>query len=279
METQISMPDMLQFYAGLAEHNEKKWFDERKALYLAIKSYYETLGMDIYAGLKKFDPDLGEIGPKDITWRIYQDQRFHDRPPYKSWCGLYFAKGGRKSHYPGYYLHIEPGANEFFLCAGIWRQEKLIIKSVREEIMLNGEQFAHVATPGHGWSVMWDGALARPAQGWLSPGTPPPDARGLSTPTTSCVRTLPPESSRTSVPSSPSSAISTVPWITRSRSGCRNDVRKTYSVAERTVTTPSFTVKRTFRPTKKRPYSRPGSSRYWGRGSQVRICFSCDTSS
>ena len=38
METQISMPDLLQFYAGLAENNEKKWFDERKPLYLAIKS-------------------------------------------------------------------------------------------------------------------------------------------------------------------------------------------------------------------------------------------------
>ena len=166
METQISMPDMLQFYAELAENNEKKWFDERKPLYLAIKSYYENLGMEILSGLEKLDADLAGLGPKDITWRIYQDQRFHGNPPYKSWCGLYFAKGGRKSQYPGYYLHIEPGENSYFLCVGIWRQERLIIKSVREEIMLNGEQFDKVANPGHGWNVMWDGALSRPAQGW-----------------------------------------------------------------------------------------------------------------
>lgn len=166
METQISMSDLLQFYAELAVNNEKKWFDARKPHYLAIKSYYESLAMDIFAGLRKLDPGLGELGPRDVTWRIYQDQRFHGNPPYKTWCGLYFAKGGRKSQYPGYYLHIEPGENQFFLCAGIWRQEKLIIKSVREEIMLNGVQFDKVANPGKGWSVMWDSALSRPAPGW-----------------------------------------------------------------------------------------------------------------
>ena len=168
MDTQISMPDLLQFYAELAENNEKKWFDERKHLFLDIKSYYENLRMEILGGLSKLDPDLSGLGPRDISWRIYQDQRFHDRPPYKSWCGLYFAKGGRKSYYPGYYMHIEPAENSYFLCAGLWREEKMIIKSVREEIMLNGAEFDRVANPGRKWNVMWDGALSRPAQGWPS---------------------------------------------------------------------------------------------------------------
>lgn len=166
METQISMPDLLQFYSELAVNNEKKWFDERKPHYLAIKSYYENLGMEIADGIARYDKDIAGLGPKDITWRIYQDQRFYGRPPYKTWCGLFFAKGGRKSHYAGYYLHIEPGQNEYFLCAGLWREEKLIIKSVREEIMLNGPQFDKVANPGKGWQLLWDGALTRPAQGW-----------------------------------------------------------------------------------------------------------------
>ena len=61
---------------------------------------------------------------------------------------------------------MEPAENSYFLCAGIWREEKLIIKSVREEIMLNGAEFDRVANPGKGWNVMWDGALTRPAQGW-----------------------------------------------------------------------------------------------------------------
>jgi len=166
MKTDISMPDLLQFYSGLAENNEKKWFDERKQLYLEIKSYYEALGMEILSGMVKYDPDLAGLGPKDISWRIYQDQRFHDRPPYKSWLGLYFAKGGRKSHYAGYYFHIEPAENSYFLCAGLWREEKPIIKSVREDIMLDGAEFDRVANPGKGWGIMWDGALSRPAQGW-----------------------------------------------------------------------------------------------------------------
>lgn len=166
MEARFLMPELLEFYTELAEHNEKPWFDERKQLYLDIKAYYESLGMEILDGLCKFDPNLEGLGPRDISWRIYQDQRFYNRPPYKTWLGLYFAKGGKKTLYPGYYFHIEPSVNNYFLCAGIWPEEKLIIKSVREDIMLNGAEFDRCARPGNGWSLDWAGALTRPAKGW-----------------------------------------------------------------------------------------------------------------
>ena len=111
------MPDLLQFYAGLAENNEKKWFDERKQLYLAIKSYYENLGMEILANLRKSDPDLPDLGPRDISWRIYQDQRFHDRPPYKSWCGLFSPR--------------EAGSHTILDIICIWSPERTAISSAQ----------------------------------------------------------------------------------------------------------------------------------------------------
>ena len=114
MEARFLMPELLDFYTELAEHNEKSWFDGHKRRYLDIKAYYESLGMEILEGLCKFDPNLKGLGPGDISWRIYQDQRFYNRPPYKTWLGLYFAKGGKKSSYPGYYFHIEPSVNSFF---------------------------------------------------------------------------------------------------------------------------------------------------------------------
>ena len=166
MERQIGMPELLEFYAELAENNEKTWFDAHKSLYLEIKNYYENLGMEILDKMVRYDPELAGLGKRDIAWRIYQDQRFGNKPPYKSWMGLYFARGGKNSPYAGYYFHIEPSVNTYFLCSGLWREDKTIIKSVREDIMLDGAGFEKAACPGHGWSLDWDGALARPAAGW-----------------------------------------------------------------------------------------------------------------
>ena len=58
MEARFLMPELLDFYTELAEHNEKSWFDGHKRRYLDIKAYYESLGMEILEGLCKFDPNL-----------------------------------------------------------------------------------------------------------------------------------------------------------------------------------------------------------------------------
>ena len=113
-----TMADLLQFYADLAVNNNKPWFDKHKELYLSVKEFKDNLAMEIYQGLQQFDKDLTGLGIKDITYRIYQDLRFHDRPPYKTWVGIYVAKKGKNSPYAGYYLHIEPCENRYFICSG-----------------------------------------------------------------------------------------------------------------------------------------------------------------
>jgi len=116
--------------------------------------------------LQPYDEDLKGLTLKDITYRIYQDMRFHDREPYKNWLGIYLCKKGKKSPYAGYYLHIEPHGDNYMLCAGLYNEDKPLVKSVREDIMCSGEDFLRMIREAKGWHLDTEGALKRVPQGY-----------------------------------------------------------------------------------------------------------------
>jgi len=156
-----SMPALLEFYRQLTENNYKPWFDAHKQQYLQIKQFKDSLAIELLKALQTLDEDLKGLGINDITYRIYQDMRFHDREPYKNWVGIYMAKKGKKSPYAGYYLHIEPYIGNFFICAGLYRDDKTLTKSVREDLMYSGEDFAACLRDAEGWEIDWDRALKK----------------------------------------------------------------------------------------------------------------------
>jgi len=161
-----SMRELLEFYAELDSHNEKSWFDANKEQYLKVKRTRDALALGILSGLSALDASLRGLGIGDITYRIYQDMRFHDRPPYKNWVGIYCARAGKKSPYAGYYMHIEPCTETYFLCAGLYREDRLLQKSVREDIMLSPDAFSSCIEGAEGWKVDWEGALKRTPPGY-----------------------------------------------------------------------------------------------------------------
>lgn len=57
----------------------------------------------------------GLLTPKESVFRIFRDVRFSkDKTPYKTHFDVFIAKkGGRKSIYAGYYLHITPDNSLF----------------------------------------------------------------------------------------------------------------------------------------------------------------------
>jgi uncharacterized protein (TIGR02453 family) len=52
------------------------------------------------------------------------------------------ARGGRKSEYAGYYLHIEPGNS--FLAGGVWMPESNVLNAIRQEIDYNGNHLLKI---------------------------------------------------------------------------------------------------------------------------------------
>lgn len=161
------MERLIQFFRALAENNCKEWFDSHKPEWLEIKSEFEKFGEELIGRLAELDPDLKGVTVKESTYRIYRDIRFSkDKSPYKTHIGIYMCPGGKKSGKSGYYLHIEPHCDTYFICTGLYLPEPKVVKSVREEIMLTGDRFQKCLDMAEGFSLDWSGSLKRIPYGW-----------------------------------------------------------------------------------------------------------------
>lgn len=162
------MKETLKFLNELSTHNDKVWFDTNKGRYLEAKAEVETLAADVLAGIRSFDDTIGQLSPKDCTYRIYRDIRFSkDKTPYKTHMGVYINRGGKKSGYSGYYFHLGARSYGNMVAAGdIWCPPE-VLKVIREDIMLGGGDFRKVLSEADSRLVLdMDGALKRVPAGF-----------------------------------------------------------------------------------------------------------------
>ena len=137
------METILNFLNDLKKNNTREWFQANKDRYEKAKTAFESIVWGVIAGISGFDADIGLLSPKDCVFRIYRDVRFSkNKDPYKTNMGAVFCKGGRKSRYAGYYLHIEPGNS--FVGGGKWQPESDILKSIRYEIYHSARKFKNI---------------------------------------------------------------------------------------------------------------------------------------
>ena len=161
------MKQILDFLTRLGENNNKVWFDAHKTEYLEVKAKFEEFSLRFLRGVEDFDPRVKNLGIKDITYRIYRDVRFSDdKRPYKWHMGVYVCPKGKKSGMAGYYIHLEPVTNTFFVCAGLYNPTKEVQASIREEIMLNGKQFDEALQQCKDFELPWDAALKKMPRGF-----------------------------------------------------------------------------------------------------------------
>ncbi|TGX82229.1 DUF2461 domain-containing protein [Palleniella muris] len=156
------MKEIIDFFTELAKHNEKTWFDAHKAEYKTVKAQFDAFALEFMKGVEEFDPRVQGLGVNDITYRIYRDLRFTlDKSPYKTWHGVYVCPKGKKSGMSGYYIHFEPATDTYFLCAGLYNPEKDVVKSIREEIMCNGDKVVEALSLCEDFQLPWDKALKK----------------------------------------------------------------------------------------------------------------------
>jgi len=130
----------IKFLKNLSENNYREWFHEHRDEYQTAKKEFEEVISLLLSGICKFDKQLVGVTPKDSIFRINRDIRFsHDKSPYKSNFGGYMVRGGRKSPYAGYYLHIEPGT--YFLSGGLYIPQPPVLKEVRNFIYDYTDEF------------------------------------------------------------------------------------------------------------------------------------------
>ncbi len=189
------MKEILDFLAELSQNNNREWFNANKEKYLQVREKFEAFAQQLIEKISSWDEDVAasQLQVKDCTYRIYRDTRFsRNKEPYKTHMGIFICKGGKKSPNAGYYLHLEPPAQDAFPCsaegagspsreggcgsdgaatgqtgvdtqtplsqqgvhtqtplsmggcfiiAGTYRYESKVLRSIRDEISVNGDSF------------------------------------------------------------------------------------------------------------------------------------------
>ncbi len=133
----------LQFLSDLEKNNDRDWFNTNKKEFLAAKQEVDLVVEKILARMASYDLSISDIEAKKAVYRIYRDVRFSkNKLPYKNNLGASIKRGGRKSKFAGYYLHIQPGNS--MLAGGIWMPPSEDLKKVRQEIDYNTEEFKDI---------------------------------------------------------------------------------------------------------------------------------------
>lgn len=165
-------PETLSFVRELKENNNREWFAENRPRYEGARQDYLDLISSLLKGMESFEPVAEGQQAKDTLFRIYRDVRFSpNKNPYKDHFGAYIAKGGRKSFYPGYYLHLSPKDGSF-LAGGLWYLPAAELKAVRQEIDYNYEELLailhHPAFIQYFGKLSEGDKLSRPPKGYDS---------------------------------------------------------------------------------------------------------------
>jgi uncharacterized protein (TIGR02453 family) len=168
-------PEAVEFLAELAEHNDRAWFQPRKAeferllkhplesLCIALDDAFRARGLPLMAD------------PAKSPFRIYRDVRFSkDKSPYKTNIGASFPYAERtpageaivgSGHRGGGYFHLSPG--EIYVGGGMWHPEPAPLAAWRTQVDEHPEAIhAAIEDPGfvaHFGSVGGDRSKRMPA--------------------------------------------------------------------------------------------------------------------
>ena len=154
------MVEIIDFFARLSENNNREWFAAHKDEYKAVDKKLKEFAAKLIQGIAAFDPSVAGLTVADCTYRIYRDIRFsHDKRPYKTWTGVFVAPHGKKAGYAGYYIHFE--GSGCFLYAGSHCPEPVVLKSIREEILDNGDNMVAAVENSNGFRLCTENTLKR----------------------------------------------------------------------------------------------------------------------
>lgn len=141
------MKEILNFLSDLHDNNNREWFEANKPRYREVLARHNANVMRLVELIARFDSSVAGLKLSDCTYRIYRDTRFSkDKTPYKDFFSAFIVRGGKRSGYGGYYLHISPKGHTWgegsFLAAGNVCPEPYVLRSLREEIEDNAELMA-----------------------------------------------------------------------------------------------------------------------------------------
>ena len=164
-------PEALTFLRGLAQHNERPWFEARRDVYeTELLGPLRSLVEDAASALRSAKIPLGGTAKRSV-FRIYRDVRFgHDKTPYKTHLSAYLSYDGEKGTPGGLYVHVQPRAS--MIAAAFYAIDRPLLQRWRAELAAKPARFRTVlrTLAKRGLALdgpeTWDDALARMPRGF-----------------------------------------------------------------------------------------------------------------
>ena len=165
------MKSILAFLNQIKENNSKEWLDAHRSEYQTATQAFNLVVEKLITGISEFDPSIKGVTVKNCTYRFNRDIRFSaNKMPYKTHFGAFICPNGKNSGYSGYYFHIEPAGSGYLngsmLCTGLYSPQPPVLKSIREEIYLNGDTFESAVREAKSFVLEDNQALKKVPRGY-----------------------------------------------------------------------------------------------------------------
>jgi uncharacterized protein (TIGR02453 family) len=137
-------PEALQFFRALARHNNRDWFQPRKAtVRRAGQAAHARVGGSAEWRDEKLRSGIRHR-PRKAIYRIYRDTRFSkDKTPYKDHIAASFFRSGTGPHkYGGYYVHVSH--KEVAVGGGVYMPEPEVLLGIRGHIAENHQKLRKI---------------------------------------------------------------------------------------------------------------------------------------
>ena len=160
-------PAAMTFLRGIAEHQNREWMAENRAMYeteirvpfgvliSTLTDRFATLGLPL-----RGDPDRAQF-------RLNRDVRFSaDKRPYKTHAGALLNRHGTKDRAGVLYIPIDPAGS--FTAAGFYGPEPSVLERMRTGLVERPDVWADLiaALDRAGLALDRDGALRRTPRGF-----------------------------------------------------------------------------------------------------------------
>jgi uncharacterized protein (TIGR02453 family) len=165
----MDFPRLARYLAGLAEHNEKAWFEANRAEYGALREQFTAFVGEVIARIAERDERVRWVDPAKCIFRIHRDTRFsRDKRPYKTTFSASISEAPRHAG-AGYYFHVD-AQGMLFAGGGIYMPDADRLAAIREHIAGHPEKLRAVLTERdfkETFGEIWSGhALKRPPRGY-----------------------------------------------------------------------------------------------------------------
>jgi uncharacterized protein (TIGR02453 family) len=162
-------PAALTFLRNLAKHNDREWFQPRKAEFEAeLREPMLAIVRKVTDAMTGFAPSFVRPAEKSL-FRIYRDTRFSsDKRPYKTRVAAWWSHQGlAKTSGAGYYFHVS--ATEVVIAAGSYMPEKDQLAQIRHWLLDHHKEFRKLlqnAAVRRTFEEFEGNALTRPPKGF-----------------------------------------------------------------------------------------------------------------